>query len=129
MSKAFLAGPDADSDVGDLARKIIAAQTKEIATMHGMEGKKPKGMGLLIGIGPKPELDGESDMGEESMDPDDEGKRMAGAALRRALQGDDDMAVYDAMRSCMEFLMDEDDGKVSEEPPPDDMDMPAMAEA
>lgn len=86
-----------------------------------------KGMGLLIGIGPKPGAGEEPPMGESPMGDDDEGKRMAGAALRRALQGDDDMAVYDAMKSCMEYIGDEDD---ESEPPAADMEMPdALGEA
>jgi hypothetical protein len=87
-----------------------------------------KGMGLLIGIGPKPGAGEKPPMGEEPMDNEDEGKRMAGAALRRALQGDDDMAVYDAMKTFMEYLIDEDD-ELSEEPA-EDMEMPdALVEA
>lgn len=91
------------------------------------EPGKGKGMGLLIGIGPKPGLGGEPPMGEEPVDHDAEGRRMAAAALRSAIQGEDDEALFDALRSCFDYLDLEADEAADE--PTDDMDMPAMAEA
>jgi hypothetical protein len=71
---------------------------------------KGKGVGLLIGIGaPKPKA-GEEAMSEAPMDDGSEGKRMAAAALRAALQGDDDMAIYDALAECVSYI-DDDSGK------------------
>jgi len=92
------------------------------------EPGKGKGMGLLIGIGPKPELGGEPPMGDEPADPDAEGRRMAAAALRSAIRGEDDDALYDALRGCLEYL----DTDEEEEPPEEaesDMEMPAIGEA
>jgi hypothetical protein len=92
------------------------------------EPGKGKGMGLLIGIGPKPELGGEPPMGEEPVDPDVEGRSMAAAALRRAIQGEDDEAIFDALRSCLDYLDMEEDEPLEE--PTDDMAMPdSMMEA
>lgn len=58
------------------------------------------------------------DMGDEpmdSMEPDMEGRRMAAAALRSAIQSEDDDALFDALKSCFEYLDMEDDDEAAPE--------------
>lgn len=71
--------------------------------------KGPK-VGLLIGLGAKPKA------GEEADEPDDgmEDKRMAARALRAALKGDDDAALYDAFSELVRHC-DDDSGMGEEE--------------
>jgi hypothetical protein len=78
------------------------------------EPKGKGGMGLLIGIGPAKPKAGE-EAAAEPMDDGSEGKRMAAAALRAALKGDDDMAIYDALRECVTYIDDDSDEEVEEE--------------
>lgn len=71
--------------------------------------KEPK-VGLLLGLGVKPKAGEEADEPGDGMDP----KSMAGKALRMALKGDDDMAVYDAVEELVR-LCDDDAGMGEEE--------------
>lgn len=74
-----------------------------------MAGPGKGGMGILIGLG-KPKS------GEMPMDGasgvDDEGKRMAAAAVRSALESGDDMELYDALKGCLDYVLDEDEGEM-----------------
>lgn len=79
-------------------------------------GKKPAG-GLLIGLGFDKPKAGEGAEESEPMDEAMEGKHMAAAALREALKGDDDAAIYDALRECVSYIDDEDEEE--EEPDPE----------
>jgi hypothetical protein len=91
-----------------------------------MAGKP--GIGLLIGIGDKPKPgEGPSPDGMES---DDEGKRMAAEAVMSALESRDAMAFYDALKGCIDYVLEEDDGEAELGPMDDEMAMePEMAEA
>jgi hypothetical protein len=62
------------------------------------------------------------------MESDDEGKRMAAEAVMSALESRDAMAFYDALKGCIDYVM-EDDGMDDEpEAMEDEMDMaPEMA--
>lgn len=81
-----------------------------------MAGPGKDGVGILIGLGPKPKPgEGPAPAGAEgAMGGDDEGKRMAAAAVRSALESGDDMALYDALKGCIDYVLDDDDG--GEEP-------------
>lgn len=78
---------------------------------------KPDGVGVLIGIGPKPKP-GEAPP-PDGMESDDEGKRMAAEAVMSALESRDAMAFYDALKSCVDYVLDDDDGMDELETEPD----------
>lgn len=82
---------------------------------------KPDGVGVLIGIGPKPKA-GEPPADGSSMESGDEGKRMAAEAVMSALESRDAMAFYDALKGCLDYVLEDDDGMEDESEPEPDMD-------
>ena len=64
-------------------------------------------IGLLIGVGKPPKA--ADPMGKP--EPADEGKAMACQALRRALEGDDDVELMSAFKEMLEYAND-DSGEV-----------------
>lgn len=88
---------------------------------------KDEGVGILIGLGPKPKPGEGATAGDDgAMGGGDEGKRMAAAAVRSALESGDDMALYDAIKGCLDYVLDEDDGM---DEPMDEMAMEPAEEA